>query len=272
MALVLALASVATARNAPPFAPRSPFPPRPPNAAAIAMAACMATNVTTFNTYLNAIQTKVNNKLAANTTTTKTTSKSHYVYDGHIPGNLLGFNLWPGCDFSGTNSNTTIISGLNQLRLVDLETSNPPSCSLSNGIANMSSGRIPFTFEVIQPITFSYKATYSGTWCDIPGANTEYLSASGSLSGLSGTGFIEVQAVVNSTTICIDVVSVSDIVIIYSSVSLKASIPPLGISKDVSSKVAGKLNAKLPSAAKNIQDRINSMAASKLPFCKVINS
>ena len=68
-------------------------------------------------------------------------------------GNLLGFNLWPGCDFSGTNSNTTTISGLNQLRLVNLQTSAPPTCSLSGGVANMSTGLIPFTFSMVQPLT-----------------------------------------------------------------------------------------------------------------------
>ena len=148
----LSLLDSVIGRDAPPFAPRAPRPPFPPNTVALAMAACEATNVTTLNGYLSEIQSKVNKKLAANTTTSKTTTYSHYAYDGHIPGNLLGFNLWPGCDFSGTNTNTTTISGLNQLRLVDLETTQPPTCLLAGGVANMSTGRIPFTFEVVQPL------------------------------------------------------------------------------------------------------------------------
>ena len=82
----LALLSSVTARTAPPFSPRAPRTPFPPNTAAIAMAACEATNVTTMNGYLSGIETKINKKLAANTTSSKTTTKSHYTYDGHIPG------------------------------------------------------------------------------------------------------------------------------------------------------------------------------------------
>ena len=119
---------------------------------------------------------------------------------------------------------------------------------------------------------FRYTASYSGTWCDIPGANTQYISASGSLNGLNGTGFIEVQAVVNATMICFELVQVTDVQITYQSVSLNANIPPLGISKNLSSKVAGKLNTKLPLAAAKIEDRINTMAASKLPICKPVKS
>ena len=78
-------------------------------------------------------------------------------------GNLLGFNLWPGCDFSGTNSNTTTISGLNQLRLLNLQTSAPPTCSLSGGVANMSTGLIPFTFGMIKPLTVKYVITCFGS-------------------------------------------------------------------------------------------------------------
>lgn len=236
------------------------------------MAACEATNVTTLNGYLSDIQSKVNSRLAANTTSTKTTTNSHYAYEGYIPGNLLGFNLWPGCKFSGTNSNTTTITGLNQLRLVDLETANPPTCTLSSGTANISTGRIPFTFEIIQPLTFKYSARYTGTFCDLTGINTEYISAAGSLTGITGTGFIEVQASVNDTTICMELIEVSDVVLSYQSVSVTASIPPLGLSKDASSKVASKLNAKLPDAAAKIEERINSSAAAKIPICKPIKS
>ena len=124
--------------------------------------------------------------------------------------------------------------------------------------------------DLNHPLTCRYEADYSGTWCDIPGVNTNYLSASGSLSGLTGTGFIEVQAVVNNTMLCISFIEVSDVSITYQSVSLKVAIPPLGISKDASSKVAGKLNDKLPIAATKIQDRINAMASSKVPLCKAI--
>ena len=39
------------------------------------------------------------------------------VYNGEIPGNVLGFNLFPGCSFSGTVSNTTTVSGLNAIQV-----------------------------------------------------------------------------------------------------------------------------------------------------------
>ena len=117
---------------------------------------------------------------------------------------------------------------------------------------------------------FRYTASYSGTWCDIPGANTEYISATGYLKGLNGTGFIEVQAVVNATMICFELVQVTDVQITYQSVSLIAFIPPLLKTFNVTSRVASRLNTKLPLAATKIEERINTMAASKLPICKPV--
>ena len=109
------------------------------------------------------------------------------VYDGEIPGNLLGFNLWPGCSFSGTVSNTTTVSGLNALQVTNLIASQKPNCADQNGVATFSI-TLPFTVFMDAPLAFKLSESYSGTWCDIPGFDTTYLTASGSLAGLAMSG------------------------------------------------------------------------------------
>ncbi len=78
-----------------------------------------------------------------------------------------------------------------------------------------------------------------------------------------------VTAVVNSTTYCVTSAQVVNMDIYYSSLSFTVAVPPLALTKDVSSQVAGKLNTKLPAAAKSLEARINAAALAKLPLCKV---
>ena len=79
---------------------------------------------------------------------------------------------------------------------------------------------------------------------------------------MSLTGFV------NTTSVCFTSYTIAAFDITYSSASFTVNIPPMGLSSDVTNKLEGKLNSKLPTASAKIQTKINAAVAAALPMCK----
>ena len=73
------------------------------------------------------------------------------------------------------------------LQITNLIASQKPNCTDENEVATFAI-TLPFTVFMDAPLAFKLIGSYKGTWCDIPGYDTTYLSASGSLAGLAMSG------------------------------------------------------------------------------------
>lgn len=181
-------------------------------------------------------------------------------------------NLWPGCSFEGDEITTTKLDGLNYMQLTEFAAQEKPNCSW-DAAANVAtfSVVVPFELEDTEALGAEVDLRYKGKFCNLPGLDVEYAKVVASISGLAGSGSISVTGYVNDTFACIDTVTVTSMDLVYSSVTAVASVPPLDLSKDISSKVASKLNEKLPTAAANIEQRLNTAMAAKMPSCTPVN-
>ncbi len=73
------------------------------------------------------------------------------------------------------------------MQITNIIASQKPNCTDQNEVATFAI-TLPFTVFMDAPLAFRLSESYSGTWCDIPGYDTTYLTASGSLAGLAMSG------------------------------------------------------------------------------------
>lgn len=193
-------------------------------------------------------------------------------WDAHIPGNILGLNVFKGCTFEGEEITSTTLNGLNAMQMTTFAATEAPKCSWDATTQSATfTASVPFTLEDTQALDVEVELKYKGTFCSQPGLDFEFAKVVSSIGGLAGDGTIEITGYMNLTTICMGTTRVESVNLTYSSVKATASVPFLGISKDLSSQAAEKLNEKLPTAAADIQQRLNDAAAEKMPYCRPIN-